>query len=103
MSRILVIAAAALMAWVPLSEAAAQDRGARGRGPEREQSREPQRERPSISAGEALSIARSRARGARFVGTMASGGGTYVFRFESPEGRIFDITVDARTGRAGGG
>lgn len=37
------------------------------------------------------------------MGTMASGGGTYVFRFESPEGRIFDITVDARTGRAGGG
>jgi hypothetical protein len=100
MSRILVIAAAALMAWAPLSEASAQDRG-RGRGPDREQSQE--RERPSISAGEALSIARSRARGARFVGTMASGGGTYVFRFESPEGRIFDITVDARTGRAGGG
>lgn len=100
MSRILVIAVAALMAWAPLSEASAQDRG-RGRGPDREQSQE--RERPSISAGEALSIARSRARGARFVGTMASGGGTYVFRFESPEGRIFDITVDARTGRAGGG
>lgn len=100
MSRIFVIAAAALMAWAPLSEASAQDRG-RGRGPDREQSQE--RERPSISAGEALSIARSRARGARFVGTMASGGGTYVFRFESPEGRIFDITVDARTGRAGGG
>ena len=88
------------MAWAPLSEASAQDRG-RGRGPDREQSQE--RERPSISAGEALSIARSRARGARFVGTMASGGGTSVFRFESPEGRIFDITVDARTGRAGGG
>lgn len=100
MSRILVIAVAALMAWTPLSEASAQDRG-RGRGPDREQSQE--RERPSISAGEALSIARSRARGARFVGTMASGGGSYVFRFESPEGRIFDITVDARTGRAGGG
>jgi uncharacterized membrane protein YkoI len=100
MSRIFVIAVAALMAWAPLSEASAQDRG-RGRGPDREQSQE--RERPSISAGEALSIARSRARGARFVGTMASGGGTYVFRFESPEGRIFDITVDARTGRAGGG
>ncbi|WP_296165386.1 PepSY domain-containing protein [uncultured Brevundimonas sp.] len=100
MSRILVIAVAALMAWAPLSEASAQDRG-RGRGPDREQSQE--RERPSISAGEALSIARSRARGARFVGTMASGGGTYVFRFESPEGRIFDITIDARTGRAGGG
>ena len=100
MSRIFVITFAALMAWAPLSEASAQDRG-RGRGPDREQSQE--RERPSISAGEALSIARSRARGARFVGTMASGGGTYVFRFESPEGRIFDITVDARTGRAGGG
>ena len=102
MSRILVIAAAALMAWAPLSEASAQDRG-RGRGPDREQSQDRERERPSISAGEALSIARGRARGARFVGTMASGGGTYVFRFESPEGRIFDITVDARTGRAGGG
>ncbi|PZO00145.1 MAG: hypothetical protein DCF29_17625 [Alphaproteobacteria bacterium] len=99
MSRIFVIAIAALMAWAPLSEASAQDRGPRGRGPDREQTQE----RLAISAGEALSIARSRARGARFVGTMASGGGTYVFRFESPEGRIFDITVDARTGRAGGG
>ena len=101
MSRIFVIAVAALMAWAPRSEASAQDRGPRGRGPDREQSQD--RERPSISAGEALSIARGRARGARFVGTMASGGGTYVFRFESAEGRIFDITVDARTGRAGGG
>ncbi len=103
MSRIFVIAVAALMAWAPLSEASAQDRAPRGQGTDREPARERQIERPSISPGEALSIARGRARGARFVGTMASGGGTYVFRFESPEGRIFDITVDARTGRTGGG
>lgn len=100
MSRIFVIAVAALMAWAPLSEASAQDRP---RNDRRGQPERPMPERPSISAGEALSIARSRARGARFVGTMASGGNTYVFRFESSEGRIFDITVDARTGRAGGG
>lgn len=101
MSRIFAIAVAALLAWAPLSEASAQDRGPRGRGADRGQPQEP--ERPSISAGEALSIARGRARGARFVGTMASGGGGYVFRFESSDGRIFDITIDARTGRAGGG
>ncbi|HUH22469.1 MAG TPA: PepSY domain-containing protein, partial [Brevundimonas sp.] len=56
-----------------------------------------------ISASEALSIARSRARGADFVGARPSSGGAYVFRFERNGGQLFDITVDAETGRAGGG
>lgn len=98
MTRIAVLCLSVLLTALPIGAAAAQDRGARSDRFEREQSQE----RPRISASEALSIARSRARGARFVGTISSGD-PYVFRFEEPGGRVFDISVDARTGRTGGG
>lgn len=98
MTRTAVLCLALLMTAAPLGVASAQDRGGRPDRFEREQTQE----RPRISPSEALSIARSRARGARFVGTLSSGGDTYVFRFEEPGGRVFDISVDAQTGRTGG-
>ena len=113
MKRLAVLFLAALISTTTLSPTMAQDRfgGDRGQSsrdrPDREQSFERQRpdrqEQRRISASEALSIARSRARGAQFVGSRPSGGDTYVFRFERDGGQLFDITVDARTGRAGGG
>jgi hypothetical protein len=113
MSRVTIIALAALIAAAPLSTAFAQARGPvdlrgdlmggfglsggslvqdRGRGGrDRGDS-----ERPRLmSEAQAQSIAQSRAGGARFVGSLGLRGTTYVFRFER-DGRIIDIAVDAR-------
>jgi hypothetical protein len=116
MKRLAVLFLAALISTTALSPAVAQDRpGVQRNRPERPMARpeapsspqfDRERDRSSerrISASEALSIARSRARGAEFVGSRPSGGDSYVFRFERDGGQLFDITVDARTGRAGGG
>jgi len=109
MKRLAVLFLAALISTTSLSPTMAQDRfgGDRDRGQssrDRSDRQRPERqEERRISASEALSIARSRARGANFVGARPSGGDTYVFRFERDGGQLFDITVDARTGRAGGG
>ena len=48
-----------------------------------------------ISEAEAQGIAQSRARGARFVGSLGMRGSSYVFRFER-NGEIIDIAVDSR-------
>lgn len=113
MKRLAVLFLAALISTTALSPVAAQDRYGGDRGQNSrdrtDRQRPSERERPNrqeerrISASEALSIARSRARGAQFVGSRPSGGDTYVFRFERDGGQLFDVTVDARTGRAGGG
>jgi hypothetical protein len=95
MTRLSVILLSGLIALAPLSSADAQDRGQRGdRGGDRgrqEQTREPRR----ISEAEAQGIAQSRARGARFVGSLGMRGNSYVFRFER-NGEIIDIAVDSR-------
>ena len=95
MTRLSAILLSGLIALAPLSAADAQDRGQRGdRGGDRarsEQAREPRR----ISEAEAQGIAQSRARGARFVGSLGMRGGSYVFRFER-NGEIIDIAVDSR-------
>jgi hypothetical protein len=86
------------------TEASAQDR--RGGAPgsmSQGEARERAREERQISSSEALSIARQRAGRARYVGALPPRGNSYVFRFEDDDGRIFDISVDARSGRAGGG
>jgi uncharacterized membrane protein YkoI len=114
MKRLAVLFLAALISTTSLSSAVAQDRAGVQRAPrERPMVRPEAPSRPQfdrdrsddrrISASEALSIARSRARGANFVGARPSGGSSYVFRFERDGGQLFDVTVDARTGRAGGG
>lgn len=94
MTRLSVLFLSFLMATAPLTVAAAQDRGARDDERERPSAgREPRR----ISEAEAQGIARSRAGGARFVGSLGMRGNSYVFRFER-DGRIIDIAVDSRGG-----
>lgn len=115
MKRLAVIFLAALISTTSLSPVVAQDRAGtqrsqrdrpmtRPEAPSRPQfDRDSDRfQEPRISASEALSIARSRARGADFVGARPSSGGAYVFRFERDGGQLFDITVDARSGSARG-
>ena len=93
MNRLSVLLLSALIAAAPLSAAAAQDRGNRGNGNNSGQSFERQERR--ISEAEAQGIAQSRARGARFVGSLGMRGDSYVFRFER-DGQIIDITVSSR-------
>ena len=91
MTRLSVLLLSALIAAAPLSAATAQDRGDRGDRGNQEFQREPRR----ISEAEAQGIAQSRARGARFVGSLGLRGNSYVFRFER-DGQIIDISVDSR-------
>ena len=95
MTRLSVLLLSVLIAAAPLSAANAQDRGGRGdRGGDRN-GQEFQREPRRISEAEAQGIAQSRARGARFVGSLGMRGSSYVFRFER-DGQIIDISVDSR-------
>ncbi|WP_426037155.1 hypothetical protein [Brevundimonas sp. DC300-4] len=97
MTRLSVLLLSVLIAAAPLSAANAQDRGNRGdrdRGGDRS-GQEFQREPRRISEAEAQGIAQSRARGARFVGSLGLRGNSYVFRFER-DGQIIDISVDSR-------
>lgn len=95
MTRLSVLLLSVLIAAAPLSAANAQDRGNRGdRGSDRN-GQEFQREPRRISEAEAQGIAQSRARGARFVGSLGMRGNSYVFRFER-DGQIIDIAVDSR-------
>jgi hypothetical protein len=97
MNRIRTYLLAALIAAAPLS-AAAQDRGDRGdrdRGGDRSEQVRPAQRRISVS--EAQGIARSRARGATFVGFVGTRGDQYVFRFDR-DGQLFDVAV-SMTGR----
>ena len=94
MNRLSALLLSALIAAAPLSVASAQDRGGRGdRNNGNGQSFERQERR--ISEAEAQGIAQSRARGARFVGSLGLRGDSYVFRFER-DGQIIDITVSSR-------
>ena len=96
MTRLSALILSVLIAAAPLSAASAQDRGGRDRGDRGNgngQSFERQERR--ISEAEAQGIAQSRARGARFVGSLGLRGSSYVFRFER-DGRIIDIAVDSR-------
>lgn len=108
MSRLTVIALAALIAVAPVSTASAQVAFGgevlagvgmgqdRGRGDRDRGGSQGERERPRMmSEAQAQSIAQRRAGGARFVGSLGLRGTTYVFRFER-DGRIIDIAVDAR-------
>ena len=88
MTRLSALALSLLIAAAPLSAAAAQDRGGRGDRDRGGQSFERQERR--ISEAEAQGIAQSRARGARFVGSLGMRGDSYVFRFER-DGQIIDI------------
>lgn len=114
MSRLTVFTLVALIAAAPLGVAQAQTRGLldlrsdaiatvglaggallqdRGSRGGRDQG---EAERPRLmSEAQAQSIAQSRARGARFVGSLGLRGTSYVFRFER-DGQIIDIAVDAR-------
>lgn len=104
MNRILTFLLAALIAATPLA-VAAQDRGDRDRdrGQSQGQSQGQGRTeevRPAarqISVSEAQGIARSRARGATFVGYIGTRGDQYVFRFDR-DGQLFDVAV-SMTGR----
>lgn len=98
MNRICTFLLAALIAAAPLS-AAAQDRGVRGDRDDRDRGRSEQvRPEPRrISVSEAQGIARSRARGATFVGFVGTRGDQYVFRFDR-DGQLFDVAV-SMTGR----
>ena len=96
MTRALVITLALLAAAAPFDAASAQDRGRRGDQdrPRQEQMRE-QRDQPRrISEAEAQSIAQSRARGARFVGSRGMRGDSYVFLFER-DGQVMEIAVSS--------
>lgn len=93
MTRLTAILLSALIAAAPLSVASAQDRGGRGDRDRGGQSYERQERR--ISEAEAQGIAQSRARGARFVGSLGMRGDSYVFRFER-DGQIIDIAVSSR-------
>ncbi|QQQ18151.1 PepSY domain-containing protein [Brevundimonas vitis] len=103
----LLFLAALIAAGAAGTEASAQDRRPYGGGTpgsmSQGEARERAREERQISSSEALSIARQRAGRARYVGALPPRGNSYVFRFEDDDGRIFDISVDARSGRAGGG
>lgn len=91
MNRLSAITLSILIAAAPLSVASAQDfRGQRG---DRDRQEYPQPRR--ISEAEAQGIAQSRARGARFVGSLGMRGDSYVFRFER-DGQIFDVSVSSR-------
>jgi hypothetical protein len=96
MTRALAITLALLVAAAPFGAASAQDRGHRGDGGRQEQSRDQGRDQGGrmISEAQAQSIAQSRARGARFVGSRGLQGGSYVFVFDD-NGRIFQISVSA--------
>ena len=94
MTRLSVLFLSALIAAAPLSAASAQDRGGRGDRSERN-SQSFERQERRISEAEAQGIAQSRARGARFVGSLGLRGSSYVFRFER-DGQIIDIAVDSR-------
>lgn len=96
MIRPSAILLAALIAAAPMSQAVAQDRGARGERSGREQ----QDERPRISVGDAVQRASSGRQG-RFLGA-SDRGDVIVVRWEYPGGRVADIMVDARTGRVVG-
>ena len=76
MNRLSALLLSALIAAAPLSAASAQDRGGRGDRNNQESQREPRR----ISEAEAQGIAQSRARGARFVGSLGMRGDSAVFR-----------------------
>lgn len=92
MNRLSAITLSILIAAAPLSVASAQDfRGQRDRGGADMQREQPRR----ISEAEAQGIAQSRARGARFVGSLGMRGDSYVFRFER-DGQIFDVSVSSR-------
>ena len=93
MTRLSVLLLSVLIAAAPLSAANAQDRGNRGNSDRGNQ--EMQREPRRMSEAEAQGIAQSRARGARFVGSLGMRGSSYVFRFER-DGQIIDIAVDSR-------
>ncbi len=92
MNRLSAILLSALIAAAPLSVASAQDRGGRG---DRNNGQSYERQERRISEAEAQGIAQSRARGARFVGSLGMRGDSYVFRFER-DGQIFDISVSSR-------
>lgn len=98
MTRLSALVLSVLIAAAPLSAAHAQDRGGRGdrdrdRGGQSFERQERQERR--ISEAEAQGIAQSRARGARFVGSLGMRGDSYVFRFER-DGQIIDISVSSR-------
>jgi hypothetical protein len=97
MIRPSAILLAVLIAAAPLSQAVAQDRGARGDRPERQQDQD---DRPRVSVGEAVQRASS-GRPGRFLGA-SNRGDTIVVRWEYPGGRVADIMVDARSGRVVG-
>ena len=94
MKRLSALLLSVLIAAAPLSVAAAQDRGGRG-DRDRNNGQSFERQERRISEAEAQGIAQSRARGARFVGSLGMRGDSYVFRFER-DGQIFDVTVSSR-------
>ncbi|MFC5346036.1 hypothetical protein ACETK8_04875 [Brevundimonas staleyi] len=97
MTRLTAILLSALIAAAPMSVASAQDRGGRGdRDRDRDRGGQSfERQERRISEAEAQGIAQSRARGARFVGSLGMRGDSYVFRFER-DGQIIDISVSSR-------
>jgi len=97
MNRICTLLIAAVFATAPLS-AVAQDRGGRDdRDPGRNRAEQPRPAPRQISFSEAQAIAKSRARGAEYVGFVEERDGQYVFRFDRG-GQLFDIAVPM-TGR----
>ena len=98
MTRLSAFVLSLLIAAAPLSAASAQDRGGcgdRDRDRDRSAGQSFERQERRISEAEAQGIAQSRARGARFVGSLGMRGDSYVFRFER-DGRIIDIAVSSR-------
>jgi uncharacterized membrane protein YkoI len=99
MTRAFAVTFALLIAAASFTPATAQDRWRRDDNqqdrPRQEQMRDQQREQPRrISEAQAQSIAQSRARGARFVGSRGLRGDSYVFIFER-DGQVMEIAVSA--------
>ena len=100
MTRFRVFLMAALLAALPVGEAAAQNNplGSQWR---QDRAREESREGQRISMREVAARV-SAGRPGRMLGVSERGSGgrlVYVVRWEYPGGRVADISVDGRTGR----
>jgi uncharacterized membrane protein YkoI len=96
MTRIRVLFLAALMTVVPMADAVARDLD-QSRGQREEPRQRPDEREQRISLAEAERNVRA-GRPGRYL-NASDRGSVIVVRWAYPDGRIADITVDARSGR----
>mgnify|MGYP003644082333 FL=1 len=98
MTRLRVLVLALLLTAVPLADAVAMDSGqSRDRSEQSRQRNSEQNDERRISLAEAERSVRA-GRPGRYL-NASDRGNVIVVRWAYPDGRIADITVDARTGR----